>query len=62
MGTIKIKNLSTEGDWKAVCRVGLWMRNAVFDACYNDDGTKIVDIRERGNTYTVTDAEEGDDA
>jgi len=59
MGTIKIKNLSIQSDWSAVMRVALWMRDDVYDACY-DDGTKTVDVRKRGNTYTVTDAEEGE--
>ena len=67
MGTIRIKNLSTLTDDTAIVRVAWYIqalpspsiRSAVI-CPYT--GAHKVKITKRGNTYTVTDAEEGDDA
>lgn len=59
MGTITIKNQSALTDKEAVRRVAWYMMGSMSIALYNRDGNKvIVNIRKRGNTYTVTDAEE----
>lgn len=59
MGTIRIKNRSSLTDRGAVRRVMWYMLGSMYTAFYNRDCNKvIVNIRKRGNTYTVTDAEE----
>lgn len=58
MGTITIKNLSTLMDADAVYRVAEYILGGWYTACYDADGNRILHIVKRGNTYTVTDAEE----
>lgn len=57
MGTITIKNLSTKSDWSVITAVAYLMLGGA-GAVYEEFGADI-NIRKRGNTYTVTDAEEG---
>lgn len=56
MGTITIKNLSTLNDFAVMKAVAYLMCEGV-DAFRREFG-KYISIRKRGNTYTVTDAEE----
>ena len=56
MGTITIKNLSTRADWVAITAVAFLMSEG-RGALRKEFGEDI-NITQRGNTYTVTDAEE----
>lgn len=56
MGTITIKNLSTQADWLAITAVAFLMSEG-RGALRKEFGEDI-NITQRGNTYTVTDAEE----
>ena len=55
MRTITIKNLSTQADWVAITAVAFLMSRG-REALRKKFGK--VNITQRGNTYTVTDAEE----
>ena len=60
MGTITIKNLSTLYDCGAVFRVSRFIAGEIEEARRGTKtGSPVVNITKRGNTYTVTDAEEG---
>lgn len=56
MGTIRIKNLSACADWVAVTAAAFLMieGRGAFRKEFGED----INITQRGNTYTVTDAEE----
>ena len=56
MGTIKIKNLSTRSDWQVITAVAHLMLEG--EKAFRRDFGEDINIRKRGNTYTVTDAEE----
>ena len=56
MGTITIKNLSARADWVAITAVAFLMSEG-RGALRKEFGEDI-NITQRGNTYTVTDAEE----
>ena len=60
MGTIRIENQSDLEDFIAVYRVFLFATGFREDACRPSRGGYKVNITKRGNTYTVTDAEEGE--
>lgn len=58
MGTITIKNLTELKDFIVIYRVFLFDIGLKEEACrHNSPGYKM-NITKRGNTYTVTDAEE----
>ena len=59
MGTITIKNLSALTDDAAVLRVSHYIIDDFAWAECPYAGAHRVNITKRGNTYTVTDAEEG---
>ena len=58
MGRITIKNLSVLEDYAAVARVAYWASGDEYAATHSAGGFRIVEITQRGRTYTVTDAEE----
>lgn len=58
MGTITIKNLSTLTDDGAVLRVSDYIIDGFNAAECPYAGAHRVNITKRGDTYTVTDAEE----
>ena len=57
MGTITIKNLSTKSGWSVITAVAYLMLEG--DGAVDEAFGGEINIRKRGNTYTVTDAEEG---
>ncbi len=58
MGTIRIKNRSALTEGAATKRVWAYIIGDILGALHDADGMMIINIRKRGNTYTVTDAEE----
>lgn len=60
MGTITIKNLSTLTDDAAVLRVSDYIIEDFAEAECPYAGAHKINITKRGNTYTVTDAEENE--
>ncbi|MFR8011230.1 MAG: hypothetical protein ACLU8W_10050 [Clostridia bacterium] len=59
MGTITIKNQSTLYDCAAVLRVARLLAGEPREARQGSKkNSPVVNITKRGNTYTVTDAEE----
>ena len=56
MGTIRIKNLSTRNDFAVMTAIAYLMLEG--EEAFRREFGEDINIRKRGDTYTVTDVEE----